>query len=65
MQTKLAYAIGKTDPIMAVAIIDGKEIQIEGYDLTPRGLREYLKLNKVKFKDTCTWGHFGRNFEWR
>lgn len=65
VQTKLAYAIGKTDPIMAVAIIDGKEIQIEGYDLTPRGLREYLKLNKVKFKDTCTWGHFGRNFEWR
>jgi len=65
VQTKLAYAIGKADPVMAVAIIDGKEIQIEGYDLTPRGLREYLKLNKVKFKDTCTWGHFGRNFEWR
>lgn len=63
--TKLAYAIGKNEPVMAVAIIDGREVQIEGYDLTPRGLFEYLKLDKVKFKDTCTWGHFGREFEWK
>ncbi len=50
---------------MAVAVIDGKEEQITGYDLSPRGLREYLKLDQVKFKDTCTWGHFGREFEWK
>ncbi len=65
VQTKLAYAIGKNDPVMAVAVIDGKEEPIIGYDLSPRGLREYLKLDQVKFKDTCTWGHFGREFEWR
>lgn len=63
--TKLAYAIGKSEPVMAVAVIDGKEEQIVGYDLTPNGLRKFLKLDEVKFKDTCTWGHFGRGFEWK
>lgn len=63
--TKLAYAIGKNDPVMAVAVIDGKEEEIKGYDLTPRGLRNHLKLDQLKFKDTCTWGHFGRSFEWK
>ncbi len=65
VQTKLAYAIGKNEPVMAVAVIDGKEESINGYDLSPRGLREYLKLDQVKFKETCTWGHFGRTFEWK
>lgn len=63
--TKLAYAIGKPKPVMAVAVVDGKEENILGYDLSPKGIREYLKLDKVKFADTSTWGHFGRNFEWR
>ena len=64
VHTKLAYAIGKKDPVMAVAIIDGKEEEIVGYDLSPRGIYEYLKLDEVKFADTCTWGHFGRGFKW-
>ena len=63
--TKLAYAIGKSEPVMAVAIVDGKEEEITGYDLSPRGIRAYLKLDKVKFADTSSWGHFGRNFEWK
>jgi len=62
--TKLAYAIGKKEPVMAVAIIDGREEKISDYDLSPHGIRKYLKLDKVKFADTCTWGHFGRGFEW-
>ena len=62
--TKLAYAIGKSNPIMAVAVIDGKEIEIKNYDLTPIGIYKQLKLEKVKFVDTCTWGHFGRDFNW-
>jgi len=65
IETKLAYAIGKSEPVMAVAIIDGKEIEITGYDLTPRGIREFLQLDKVSYKDTCTWGHFGRGFSWK
>lgn len=62
--TKLAYAIGKKDPVMAVAIVDGAEEEITGYDLSPRGIREFLKLDQVKFADTCNWGHFGRGFAW-
>ena len=62
--TKLAYAIGKSNPVMAVAVIDGVEEKITGYDLSPKGIYEYLKLDRVRFKDTCTWGHFGRGFEW-
>jgi S-adenosylmethionine synthetase len=65
VHTKLAYAIGKAEPVMAVALIDGKEVEIKGYDLTPKGIRKYLKLDKVKYAETCTWGHFGRNFEWK
>ena len=63
--TKLAYAIGKPNPVMAVAIVNGAEEPITGYDLTPRGIREFLKLDKVKFADTATWGHFGRGFSWQ
>ncbi len=62
--TKLAYAIGKSEPVMAVAVIDGKEVEITDYDLTPKGIHNHLKLDVVKFSDTCTWGHFGRKFEW-
>ncbi|MFA7285726.1 MAG: methionine adenosyltransferase domain-containing protein [Candidatus Paceibacterota bacterium] len=61
---KLAYAIGKAEPVMAVANIDGIEIEITGYDLTPKGIFDYLKLSKIKFSKTSNWGHFGRGFSW-
>jgi len=61
---KLAYAIGKPEPVMAVAVLDGKEIKIEGYNLTPKGIKEFLKLDDVRFAETSTWGHFGRGFNW-
>ena len=64
VHTKLAYAIGKPEPVMAVAVIDGVESEISGYDLTPRGIYNHLKLDEVKWNDTCTWGHFGRKFSW-
>ena len=56
--TKLAYAIGKPEPVMAVAIIDGKEIEITGYDLSPNGIYKQLRLSRIKFANTCIWGHF-------
>lgn len=65
VEVKLAYAIGKAEPVMAVAVIDGKETQISNYDLSPAGICEHLKLDKVKYADTCTWGHFGRGFNWQ
>jgi len=61
---KLAYAIGKPEPVMAVAVLDGKEVTIEGYDLTPKGIKEMLNLENVKFAETAKWGHFGRGFIW-
>lgn len=62
---KLAYAIGKPEPVMAVVDLDGKEeIPIEGYDLTPKGIKKMLNLENVKFAETCRWGHLGRNFNW-
>lgn len=64
VHTKLAYAIGKAEPVMAVAIIDGVEEQVTGYDLSPLGIRTALALGTVKYAETCTWGHFGRGFNW-
>lgn len=61
---KLAYAIGKAQPVMAVAIVGGKEISITNYDLTPNGIRKTLSLATVRFAETATWGHFGRGFNW-
>jgi S-adenosylmethionine synthetase len=61
---KLAYCIGKPEPVMAVAILDGKEEKIIGYDLTPVGIKKLLKLDEVKFAETAKWGHFGRGFSW-
>jgi S-adenosylmethionine synthetase len=62
--TKLAYAIGVAEPVMAVAVVDGKEMPIEGYDLSPRGIRIALDLDTVKYADTAKWGHFGHAYPW-
>jgi S-adenosylmethionine synthetase len=64
VRVKLAYAIGKKDPVMAVAELDGKETPIKGYDLTPAGIRTFLELDKVRWAETAEWGHFGRTFSW-
>lgn len=64
VRAKLAYAIGKREPVMAVAEIDGKQVPITGYDLSPKGIREFLQLDKVRFADTAALGHFGREFTW-
>lgn len=61
---KIAYAIGKPEPVMAVAVVDGVEQAVEGYDLSPRGIRDTLQLDQVKYAETATWGHFGRGFSW-
>uniref|UniRef100_A0A831YTM2 methionine adenosyltransferase n=1 Tax=candidate division WWE3 bacterium TaxID=2053526 RepID=A0A831YTM2_UNCKA len=64
VRTKLAYAIGVKDPVMAVAEIDGEVIPIEGYDLTPQGIIKLLKLDQPLYAETARWGHFGREFPW-
>jgi len=61
---KLAYAIGVAEPVMAVAVVNGVETVVSGYDLSPRGIREGLRLDEVEYKETAEWGHFGRGFGW-
>jgi len=65
VRTKLAYAIGKKEPVMAVAEIDGTAEKISGYDLSPKGIHEFLELGKIKYAQTARFGHFGRGFSWK
>lgn len=69
---KIAYAIGVAEPVMAIATLTYEELEPEDinlitrdlYDLTPKGIIEFLKLREPKFKQTAEWGHFGNNFLW-
>lgn len=62
---KLAYAIGYPEALMAVAVVDGVSQEVEGYDLTPKGIRSFLQLDQPIYRKTAEWGHFGRGFAWR
>ena len=35
----------------------------ENFDLSPRGIREMLNLNKPIYQKTAAYGHFGREAE--
>lgn len=61
---RLAYAIGYDQPLEATAIIDGVKREVEGYDLSPKGIIEFLDLKKPIFSKTAEWGHMGNNFNW-
>lgn len=61
----LAYAIGYDQPLEATAIVDGVEKIVEGYDLSPRGIIEFLNLKKPQYEQTARYGHFGHSeFAW-
>jgi len=61
---RLAYAIGYDQPLEATAIIDGDIEEVLGYDLSPKGIIEFLDLKKPTFGKTAEWGHMGNNFKW-
>ena len=62
---KLAYVIGEPQPVMNMAIVDGKEMLVPSkYDLSPLGIKKFLKLDQLIYAKTSVWGHFGRNFLW-
>ena len=61
---KLAYAIGKAEPVMLTAMIDGKELDVTNGIATPKGMIEFLKLREPKYERTARWGHFGNGFDW-
>jgi S-adenosylmethionine synthetase len=60
----LAYAIGVAEPVEATVIIDGHGQDVKGYDLTPRGIIEFLDLRKPQYEQTARYGHFGNGFTW-
>jgi S-adenosylmethionine synthetase len=65
---QIAYAIGVSKPLSlyvnnhktGVAGADLVKIINELIDLSPRGIRNHLALNRPIYKRTATYGHFGR-----
>lgn len=75
---KLAYAIGVAEPVMAIAelksgagdLMKSSIIDLQDetwkplYDLTPKGIINFLNLKEPQFEKTAQWGHFGNGFKW-
>ena len=66
---QLAYAIGVSKPLsIFIKLSDKDESKVEkikkiineNFDLSPRGIREMLKLNNPIYEVTSAYGHFGR-----
>ena len=66
---QLAYAIGVSKPLsIYVDLFDNDSEKNKfvvnkintNFDLTPRGIREMLNLNKPIYEKTAAYGHFGR-----
>jgi S-adenosylmethionine synthetase len=66
---QLSYAIGVSKPISVyvdthgTGKVDGKLLSAaiqKSFDLTPRGIRTHLGLNKPIYVPTSSYGHFGR-----
>ncbi|AMY68144.1 methionine adenosyltransferase [Frigidibacter mobilis] len=66
---QVAYAIGVARPLAIYAdtygtgLVPETEIEravAEVMDLTPRGIREHLQLNRPIYQRTAAYGHFGR-----
>jgi len=62
---QLAYAIGYDQPLQSTAVIDGVETPIKGYDLSPKGIIEFLKLKEPVFSKSAEFGHMGCGFTWK
>ena len=68
---QLSYAIGVAEPISIFVQID-KEVTpkvqklidiIKSYfDLTPFGIKSFLKLDRPIYAETASYGHFGREY---
>jgi S-adenosylmethionine synthetase len=66
---QLSYAIGVSKPLSVYLNTHGTgtvhesvlvEALMELVDLSPRGIREHLKLNRPIYARTAAYGHFGR-----
>ncbi|MDI2112695.1 methionine adenosyltransferase [Commensalibacter nepenthis] len=78
---QISYAIGVSHPLSVYVDLhnSGKDINEEKLekvlrevmDLSPRGIRKHLRLNRPIYRETAAYGHFGRtpdlkkdNFTW-
>ena len=66
---QLAYAIGVSKPLSIYVNLFDNDLDKnkfvvdkikENFDLSPRGIREMLGLNKPIYEKTAAYGHFGR-----
>ncbi|MSQ67881.1 MAG: methionine adenosyltransferase [Gammaproteobacteria bacterium] len=66
---QLAYAIGVAKPLSLYVDLHGtgqvdeaklERVLAEVMDLTPRGIRNHLQLNRAIYARTSAYGHFGR-----
>jgi S-adenosylmethionine synthetase len=66
---QIAYAIGVSKPLSLYVNTDGtgniddnkiEKILTNLVDMSPRGVREHLRLNKPIYVPTSAYGHFGR-----
>ncbi len=67
---QIAYAIGVSKPLSLYVNTEGtgkiddnkiEKILRNLVDMSPRGVREHLKLNRPIYVPTSAYGHFGRN----
>ena len=66
---QLSYAIGVSEPLSVYVDLHGtgkvaeeklEYLLTQVMDLTPRGIREHLQLNRPIYARTAAYGHFGR-----
>ncbi|NUO82525.1 methionine adenosyltransferase [candidate division KSB1 bacterium] len=71
-ELQIAYAIGVAEPVsiyvetFGTGKMPNEEIEKlvrRNWNLTPRGIIEYLKLRRPIYKATAAYGHFGRDGE--
>jgi len=73
-EVQLAYAIGVAEPVSVLVDTFGTARAAEDkisaairkiFPMTPRGIIRHLELDRPVFRETASYGHFGRNeFTW-
>jgi len=75
-EVHIAYAIGEVEPFSFDTFCFGTNkipeeritaLVVDNFDLSPKGIIEYLDLQRPIYKQTAAYGHFGRNepdFTW-
>jgi S-adenosylmethionine synthetase len=75
-EVQVAYAIGVAEPVsiavetFGTGVVANEEIEKlirKNWDLTPKGIIEYLNLRRPIYRATAAYGHFGRDedgFTW-